>query len=529
MIVLNPEKGSKELTSLANALKTDENIEKHAAATSLALLLVWHPADHTKPVTRILITANGPTPRIPATRAAPVQNKAPVNEAPIKKVVKQPLTGAALSRPTSAPKKPTAQPLTKPPTTPTTTNRTAHATENKVANKSGRPANDAKKTAAPTTKPKEGAKEKEVIRDAAPPPADLQPAAPPKSPEAPAGTSAALLSPQDPVSPNVPDYSPDAKSPLSPKSPDMPESPFTPQAPGADALYDSIEEPIRDAEPAAPPKSPEAPPAGSPAVVLSPQDPGSPTVPENSPDAKSFPSPKSPDMPESPFAPQVPGADGLLDGIEEPMRVRKISMDYTDEENKVTDELSKMEVETPEKGVDLLDLAPPAYVSQETPLLDSTPLSPPPFAPVSNTSEDDSMISSPTQEDQTTHHDVEEDEASSPAQEQPSHHESEEDEASKKGIIHKSSVQGMLFYEIYALLPQNVNESGDDKSRISPPSLNDIDNGALEHERDKKSKGLGFALISELLSAGAPPFTAGFVSGIVDESPTALQEVFIFF
>ncbi|VDN40500.1 unnamed protein product [Gongylonema pulchrum] len=147
MIVLNPEKGSKELTSLANALKTDENIEKHAAATSLALLLVWHPADHTKPVTRILITgscpleklyaaleklkgedylrvpefthaskekphgnvvnsrlsmgnhltkttlrkapsANGPAPRIPATRAAPVQNKAPVNEAPLKKVVK---------------------------------------------------------------------------------------------------------------------------------------------------------------------------------------------------------------------------------------------------------------------------------------------------------------------------------------------------------------------------------------------------------------------------------------------------------
>lgn len=55
MIVLNPERGSKDLSSLINALKTDENIEKFAALTSIALLLVWHPSDRTLPVSRILI------------------------------------------------------------------------------------------------------------------------------------------------------------------------------------------------------------------------------------------------------------------------------------------------------------------------------------------------------------------------------------------------------------------------------------------------------------------------------------------
>lgn len=56
MIVLNPERGSKDLTLLVNALKTDENIEKFAVSTSLAFLLIWHPSDHTLPVSRILVT-----------------------------------------------------------------------------------------------------------------------------------------------------------------------------------------------------------------------------------------------------------------------------------------------------------------------------------------------------------------------------------------------------------------------------------------------------------------------------------------
>lgn len=67
MIVLNPERGSKEITALANAFKTGEGIEKHAAATSLALLLVWHPADHSKPVTRILVTGACPLEKLYAT------------------------------------------------------------------------------------------------------------------------------------------------------------------------------------------------------------------------------------------------------------------------------------------------------------------------------------------------------------------------------------------------------------------------------------------------------------------------------
>uniref|UniRef100_F1KSR7 Microtubule-associated protein futsch n=1 Tax=Ascaris suum TaxID=6253 RepID=F1KSR7_ASCSU len=54
MIVLNPERGSKELGALANAIKSNENIEKYAAATSLAALFVWHPADTNKPTIRIL-------------------------------------------------------------------------------------------------------------------------------------------------------------------------------------------------------------------------------------------------------------------------------------------------------------------------------------------------------------------------------------------------------------------------------------------------------------------------------------------
>uniref|UniRef100_A0A915ABN5 Microtubule-associated protein futsch n=1 Tax=Parascaris univalens TaxID=6257 RepID=A0A915ABN5_PARUN len=54
MIVLNPERGSKELGALANAIKSNENIEKHAIATSLAALFVWHPADTNKPTIRIL-------------------------------------------------------------------------------------------------------------------------------------------------------------------------------------------------------------------------------------------------------------------------------------------------------------------------------------------------------------------------------------------------------------------------------------------------------------------------------------------
>ncbi|VDK22587.1 unnamed protein product [Anisakis simplex] len=54
MIVLNPERGSKELSALWGAIKSGENIEKHAAACSLAAVFVWHPADTSKPTIRIL-------------------------------------------------------------------------------------------------------------------------------------------------------------------------------------------------------------------------------------------------------------------------------------------------------------------------------------------------------------------------------------------------------------------------------------------------------------------------------------------
>lgn len=42
---------------------------------------------------------------------------------------------------------------------------------------------------------------------------------------------------------------------------------------------------------------------------------------------------KTPTSPENPQIPQVPDDNGLLDGIEEPMQVRRISMDFSSEDN----------------------------------------------------------------------------------------------------------------------------------------------------------------------------------------------------
>ncbi|MFH4974856.1 hypothetical protein AB6A40_001565 [Gnathostoma spinigerum] len=54
MIIMNPEKGSKELLALSAAVKNGGNVEKISAAASTAFLLVWSPADPTKKTVRIL-------------------------------------------------------------------------------------------------------------------------------------------------------------------------------------------------------------------------------------------------------------------------------------------------------------------------------------------------------------------------------------------------------------------------------------------------------------------------------------------
>uniref|UniRef100_A0A0N5AJB5 DAGKc domain-containing protein n=1 Tax=Syphacia muris TaxID=451379 RepID=A0A0N5AJB5_9BILA len=55
MFVLNPERGSKDLVGLANSIKSgDEGVEQHSVATSIAVVLIWQPFDHSKPTIRIL-------------------------------------------------------------------------------------------------------------------------------------------------------------------------------------------------------------------------------------------------------------------------------------------------------------------------------------------------------------------------------------------------------------------------------------------------------------------------------------------
>ncbi|VDO82560.1 unnamed protein product [Onchocerca flexuosa] len=84
-------------------------------------------------------------------------------------------------------------------------------------------------------------------------------------------------------------------------------------------------------------------------------------------------SPKSPQIPENSFEPQVPEDNGLLDGIEEPMKVRKISMDFSNGDKNFAENFLEEKTETPGKQFDPLNSV---LSSQDTPLLDSTPMTP---------------------------------------------------------------------------------------------------------------------------------------------------------
>lgn len=54
MIVLNPERSAKDMAALAGAIKTGDNAEKLSMLTGLAVVLIWQPYDSSKSTIRIL-------------------------------------------------------------------------------------------------------------------------------------------------------------------------------------------------------------------------------------------------------------------------------------------------------------------------------------------------------------------------------------------------------------------------------------------------------------------------------------------
>ncbi|KAL3997584.1 hypothetical protein ACH3XW_11500 [Acanthocheilonema viteae] len=368
MIVLNPERGSKDLTSLIQALKTDENIEKFAALTSLALLLVWHPSDYTLPVSRILITGSCPLEKLYASleklkneeylrypqftqtmkekssaarpgriirKPTPTKNlpnsslsrpaslqatgpSAPVES--LKKVVRQSLAGATSPRVVANAKRPVTE-LTK---ASAIGNGKSHTPENKVGGKPGKSRlNDAKKNTTLEVKPKENDTGKTKVADKA---GNKTPLAKVKAQGS------------DPVSTNAQPVKV-MQNPVT--TTDLPS--------------------LNNLQNASSPLNPEHPFEAKHSFEMESETPTSPENPEN------------PQMPESSFDPQVPDHNGLLDGIEEPMKVRKISMDFSNEDKNFVGDLMEEEVAMHGKGFDLLNSAVP---SQNTPLLDSTPITP---------------------------------------------------------------------------------------------------------------------------------------------------------
>ncbi|VDK87240.1 unnamed protein product [Litomosoides sigmodontis] len=358
MIVLNPERGSKDLTSLINALKTDENIEKFAALTSIALLLVWHPSDHTLPVSRILIPGSCPLAKLYASleklkneeylrypqftqatkekssttrlgriirkptlaknppnssisRSSPLQATTPALPKPLKNVVRQSFAGVTPSRFVANAKKS----ITDPVKVSAAFSNKSHTPETKVLGKAGKSKpGDAKKNASLQTKSRESDTGKTKTTDMAGV----------KSPVAKAKAQG-----PDPVSTN-------GQSTI--------------------ALQDQVASTDLTS-------------------VSNPQNETNPSHPEHPFEVKhSF--QMENDIPissESSADPQVPDDNGLLDGIEEPMKVRKISMDFGNGDKNLVGDFVEEKMKTHEKGLNLLNSV---LQSQDTPLLDSTPMTP---------------------------------------------------------------------------------------------------------------------------------------------------------
>ncbi|VDN03725.1 unnamed protein product [Thelazia callipaeda] len=422
MIVLNPERGTKDLTSLVNALKTDIDIEKFAALTSLALLLVWHPSDHTLPVSRILITGACPleklyasleklkseeylrypqfthaakdkssnvrlsrigrnssttkiVPRLPSARNIPTQSTTSSIREPLKKTARPPLSSSLPSRVTANSKKPVMQ-LAK-----------AHTGNKSAENKIIKSAlsNETKRTGVLTTK----SKAREIAEAKSTNKLEAKPI-----------LSYEKAQNSDSVPANVEIINSPIKNPV-----------LCADLPSTEGMQSSL-----DLSPSE--------------VSLS----GESKSPLHSEDSQRS---------GSPFAEKVANDNNLLDGIEEPVKLRKISMDFVNESEEM-DENSKEKVEPREPKLNLIDSS---LQPQDTLLLDSTP----------------------------------------PA----------------SGIV----PVGEMCDSLQVLLS---------KEEIT----NDDEDAGIYNQEDMRKKS-----IQDLLGSGTSPFMAGLITGIVDDTPTALHEL----
>ncbi|EFO27228.2 hypothetical protein LOAG_01257 [Loa loa] len=510
MIVLNPERGSKDLTSLIHALKTDENIEKFAALTSLALLLVWHPSDHTLPVSRILITGScpldklyasleklkneeylrysqftqamkeksstarpgkiirkpTPTKNLPSLSfSRPVSLKTTVHSAagePMKKVVRQPL---APPRHVASGKRPITEPAK------------ASATER------------CKKNAAQEIKLIEKGKTKLVDKVEVRTPiakmeaqssnsvsTEVQPAEVLQNPMA-STDLPSLSNPQNSISPSYPDhifkvvhsFEMESKIPTSPESPQISDSPQMPE---------------------------------------------------------------SLQMSESSVDPQISDGNGLLDGIEEPMQVRRISMDFSSDGKNFVGDFMEDAVGMPGKGFDLLNSTRP---SQDTPLLDSTPMSPsaPSLAGADVIHDSsDAFVS----RERIAHHDNEIVSKAATHNQEVMHKENFQDifgditpfmAGLVTGIVDDSST-------LQTLSPANNDEFEMLKSLTTTVSLNKLNNGTPESVQDDKSEEIERTVIlreeTEKISSAIkreafPTRSSGSSDSVTAQPDPALDEV----
>ncbi|VIO95346.1 Uncharacterized protein BM_BM8873 [Brugia malayi] len=473
MIVLNPERSSKDLASLVHALKTDENIEKFAALTSLALLLVWHPSDHTLPVSRILITGSCSLEKLYASleklkneeylrypqftqatkekpssarlgkiirKPTPTKNLASLSlsrpaslqtapNEPLKKVARQSLAAAPLSRLVAGAKRPVMESAK----TSAVGNNKSHTPETKVAAKPGKSRlNDAKKNATPEVK----SKEKEIGKRKSTDKVVIK-------------TSLTKVKTEnsDPVSTNI-----------------QP----------AEVLQNPV-------------ASINLPSLSNPQNAVSPQLEQQHFEVKNSPDIenKTPITPESPQIPETPTDPQVPDNNGLLDGIEEPMQVRRISMDFSGEDKNFTgDFMQEAMVETPEKGFDLINSALP---SQDTPLLDSTPMTPsaPSFAAVDLVGNSSDLSAS---KEKIAHYDDENVSKAATHNGEFTRKENLQDLFGDITPFMAGLVTGIVddSSSLEKLSPSNDDEFEMSKSSTTPLSSNELNNGTLDYVQSDK-------------------------------------------
>ncbi|CAG9538219.1 unnamed protein product [Cercopithifilaria johnstoni] len=479
MIVLNPERGSKDLNSLLHALKTDENIEKFAALTSLALLLIWHPSDHTLPVSRILITGScsleklyasleklkneeylrypqftqsmkekppaarpgriirKPTPtknlpNVSLSRPSSLQATTPSAPAePLKKVLRQSLAGVAPSRLLANAKKP----VTEPTKASAVSSNKSHAPETKGSKPGKSKPSDAKKNTTFEVKSKENDMGKTKASD-----------------------KVGIKTPIAKVKTQTSDQVSTSEEPAK-----------ILQNPAASMDLPFVSNPQNAASPSASPSHPEHPFKEKRSFEME--------------DGTSI-SPGSPQTPESSADQPVLDDNGLLDGIEEPMKLRKISMDFSTEDKDFAGNfMGREEMRMPGKGFDLLNSVLPA---QDTPLLDSTPMTP--SAPSVATADviHDSSDASALKDGIAYHDDTNK---AVVHNQEVIHNEDLQDLFSSDvtpfmaglvtGIVDDSST-------LEELSPANNDEFEISKFSITPPSLNKLNNDTMERVQNDK-------------------------------------------